>query len=389
MLISTKTPDINRQIILILSKYIHENKSKLNLLSTCKFFYNLRSDFNSNSNSNFNFNILYYQRVIITPNINLNILHSLTNVHYIIKNENNTTPGIFQKIKSNILNMITSLGSSNKDDTLIEIFYQNLFQIKNPTTLISNNLTHLKLTGNIDPDLIFNRLSLNLKCLILDSRPNNFLIGYDKIKRLNASIEHFGLHVGRECISKINPIVPGIDKNLVKRIIPINIKYFEFNMDEIFNVLDEFPMLKKIKYDTDSNYFQIFNNLKIPSNIISVSYINETYYTNDFYGETYDHVFEIFLSSLNKNVSTLHVAYYPNFMRTIFPHTITKLKINNLKTDQILPNTIQELHIKNIICTKNKLLSIDSNVTKLIIKYNDRQLLNPNIPLTCSIIYKY
>lgn len=53
MLIFNRTPSINRLLIILILGYINENKPKINLLLTCKFFYKLR------------FNIFYYEKIRI------------------------------------------------------------------------------------------------------------------------------------------------------------------------------------------------------------------------------------------------------------------------------------------------------------------------------------
>lgn len=324
MFIITESVDINRLILIIISKYIHENKSKINLLTTCKFMHGLR------------FEIFYYQRVTVT-NINLNIFDLLTR-----------------------LTRLTSIH-----------FYKIM-----PTPTLTNNLTYLKLTGEINLNFIFDQLPPKLKCLILDTDNNDFLALYKKIKPLNISIEHFGLYVKKfDC-----------DINIIKKIIPNNIKYFEFNVNKLFNTICDHPTLTKIKYDVNNCYYPSRCLKKIPPNITSVSYVEDYYYLNK---NDFSYSFYKFLSCINENVIELRVTHYTDNMYKNIPSTISKLKINNLRTNQKLPRTIQFLQIKKIILANDKLLSMDPNIKKLIVSYEDRYLLDPNVYVSCDVKYKF
>lgn len=356
----TKTTDISRQLIIILSKHIHENKPKLNLLSTCKFLYMLR------------FGVFYYQRVIIRNDTDPKILSRLTNTHYIIKSKQPLSK-IFSYTASKIKNMFMPMSYIMTENyTLSEIINQNLFQIKDLDILLPNNLTHLKLTGNINFDLVFGKLPPNLKSLIINSQLNNF--PNDKIKMLSASIEHLGLYVDD---------ISDISNDVAKKIIPINIKCLEFNKNNLVDILCEYPALTKIKYDAENDGIKSIKYLKnIPTNITSISYFEEQ--------QEYSFKFSIFLLNISNNVNTLHINHYTSEMYETIPPTISRLKINNTRTRILMiPRSVKELRIKKIIQTNNELLYIISRIKKLIINFKDRHLLDPHNHSEYIIVYKY
>lgn len=272
------------------------------------------------------YSVWYNQRQIITDKINTKILNRFTNIEYKIKIEKY---GFFQTI------------------------YRKLFNITN------QNITLHNLT--------------NLKTLIINDELATFLNNIDQTQVLPASITHFGLHTWIY-----------IHQDLAKKIIniiPKNITCFETARCELFDMLNYFPKLKKLIFQGhvyESNYF-IDQIKKIPPNITSI------YYT----GYYYDILFKLFLSNISLYVTTLHIGYYVTKMISEFPHTILKLKIDFIDSDEKLPRLIKELHIGEIKYTYDTLLFIGSNVTKLVINKNQQHLLNmKSISDTCIILFK-
>lgn len=339
MFMISQSVDINRMLTILLSEYIYQNKTKLSLLSTCKFMYKLKYD------------ILYYEEIYVTNKTNIKYLNSLTNIRLTSLN------GL--KMFNNLISVKIIIDDQNS----ITIDYVpprlKKLEILSSKIIIRaklSNVTHLKLCGLVDLNFIFNELPTGLKCLILGNEFNNLLKKYVDIKMLPMSIEHFGLYTN-----------DSFDINILEKIIPKNIKYFESNNYNFFNIACHYPTLTKINFN--------------PGYAKTSTFVN------------YASLFKIyiFLFSIGKlkYLKMLHIERYISLMQLHIPNTVSKLKINYIQTDQILPTGVEELIIKNIVSVNNNLLFIGHHVKKLTIRHKDQHLLDPNIKLMCAINYLY
>lgn len=373
MLILNKSFCINRLLIILICNNIYDNASKLNLLLTCKFLYDRRLD------------ILFYQEAEAP--------------------RNKTIRGAFTKIKitkkftklcsfKNVTSIYINVSNCKKiikylppKLVKLEIFNKNIsirYKISLPKTLkvlrleseqnIQNNffneglqrltmnakftydfiklpstLIYLKLLGNFNLDYIRYELTNGvplppfLSCFILDV--DYFDVAF--IPTLPDSIKHFGLYTKHEH-----------DVNSVKRIISQNIIHFEFDQCDWFDILHRYPLIKKI-----TNHGDDFNHDRV--------------------------IIPLFISKIKPSVTTLNLNFYLNSFNKYIPSTIKILKICNFKISLSLPNKINELHIKKIIESSNKLLQIPNNIKKLIISYDDKHLINLNNNPECVVMYKY
>lgn len=332
--------DINRSIIILICEHIYENKSKINFLSACKFMYSLRY-------------IMSYKHINITTN-QLPNLKLFNNISSIKIAEN--------KFKTNTVctnNFIHFLPSKLKKLEIIDnsVVIDNFFP---------DSLTYLKLSGTIDLKYI---LGSKIKYLVLCNLPYLFFES-NKINLQSHPVERLGLYLKYEF---------SIDHDLIKKIIPTSVKCFKFNNWKFFDILHEYPSLTKIKFGDDcyQNFTYVYQQInKIPSNVTSICYKYNDYYTIEFF------------NYIKKTVIYVHIYLYDGRMAKIIPETILKLKIDACGTNDILPTTIRELRIKNIFSIAGKLLCIGSNIKKLTIRRKDQHLLDPNIHAECKIIYK-
>lgn len=373
-----KTTDLNRILVLLICDKIYENKPKLNLLSTCKFAFSLR------------YSIVYYKKITM-GHYTISQFKSPTD----FKNLNNITNlritydtrEFLGRAWPRPINKINYYGDKLKKLTA------DLQIIKHSNcSSLPKSLTYLKLYIGTDGSFIFDNLPQGLKCLILE-----FDYGvFDKcneITILSSTIEHVGLYTSDFEFPSV-----------VKKIIPTNIKYFEFNDIIFFEKLHKYSLLTKIKFCNGQNDEYFANNIKkIPDNITSINYYvnKDSRYDQESAKlrdvgylakhkfkcnkncNCYDHCIEHVLSNLKQTVTTLSLHHYRENMEKKIPVTVVKLKLYEFIVDMIIPDTIQELCVKNI---KSKLF-VGSNVKKLTIKYRDRNMLDPDI--NAKIVYTY
>lgn len=371
MLILSKSVDVNRLLALLLSKYIYKNKTKIDLFSTCKFMYGLMYD------------VLYYEKVSVDAINNNKILNSLTDVHLF-------SPQIKSNIFDNVISMkITRVFS---ESTIINFLPPRLKKLEiinddiEINTDFPHSLTYLKLIGAIDIKLIFKKLLFGLKCLILDSRYKyHWGRSYSDEKKIKhniyelpsplpSTIEHFGFYTDNM-----------INMDAIKKNIPTSIKCLEFKDNKFFDILHDYPTLAKIKYVIVNENILFDTVKKIPNSVTSVTYSEiNNHPDQSIYDNTY-----VLVSNISQYVTALSIHNYSDFVHKIIPSTVIKLKMYSFSTNQFLPITVQELQIKNITVYNRKLLLIGPNVKKLTISLNDKKSLDPNIPPTCKILYKY
>lgn len=333
MLLSDNSIDINRILIILICEYIYENKPKLNLLSICKFFRTLK------------YTTAYYQDI----NIFADQLLSLKPFDNIISIKIIQNYRVMQPINY----LCPKLEKLNIYDHSIVI-----------NTRLPQSLTKLKLSSISNTNLIFFELPPKLKCLILRDNLGNFS-KYSTAKILNESIEHLGLYLHYN-----------YDYDLIKRIIPKNIKYLEFNNWKFFDMLHLFPSLTKIKIVSGlccADDYVIQQVKKIPDTITSVFY------------NCWDSSSEHFLNNIKKTVTALSV----NYCCVPISKTVRKLKIRNFDSRTIISDAVQELHILTFVNMFDNKLHIEPNIKKLIINFKDKNYLAPNIHHLCKIIYKY
>lgn len=392
--------NITNLLVTLISKYIYHNRTKLNLLSTCKFIYNIS-------------NIHYYQEVKIDTeqkikneftNICLNLNHSCkpNNLVLNFKLFNNITCltiNYSQELHDGSLFKIESLPSRlkilNVEGTVIiniglpptlEILFYAGYGLLSLNRLI--NLKKLTIGGNL-----FEELPVNLKYLkFLSWVDPNKISHINKIKNLKTLIFYENNIFNS---SEYNPLTfaeifnPEI-KHLslvsafyrfpchkLKQIIPKNITHLEIYKSDHTGILCEYPLLTKLtlKYVADSRHDEHLQ--KISSNITSIC--------TTLSGAEY-------LLPIFKNINYLTIyGSSGNTLRKILPENITRLKIHNLAhykllNDSDLLQNIQELCI-NSVSFVNKIVHLNSNLKKLKIKYNDRYRFIYNDE--CEVTYIY
>jgi len=233
------------------------------------------------------------------------------------------------------------------------------------------NLIYLKIIGYVGYDIILRRIPHGLKTLILKS--NEYDHKYKSnfsFMGLPESIEYLGLGLA---FSELN-------NNDFEQIIPKNITHFETSVSKYLNYLHKYPHLRKIILKGVDALSKIFI---LPSNIKSISYNYKKIYS------PYNKNLIDFFFPILKTVHTLSINVYEIFMQEFIYKNIIKLKIYKHHTNLLLPKTIQELHIKNIIKSDDMLLKINPNLKKLVIDYDQKHLLDLSVYDTCEVIFKY
>lgn len=347
--------DTSRTVIIIICSYVYENKTKLNLLSTCKFFYELLHS------------IPFYQKVKVCnldmieklpprlKNLSLNIIFNkipkqldhIVLPNYLEKISITSNVWIIKKIPVTIKRLkLGEYYSYLPTKDFFPLGLEKLTMCIYPDTdinILPNSLVCLKIIKNINMNFINNGLPPNLQSLIFDfGTRKNFLNEFiQKIKMLPDTIKYLDLKNTFQCA----------ETNQLRKFIPKNIVCLKFNSIQYLDILDEYPKLTKI---TARFALTAINIKKIPLNIISLSCRWSS-----------DYEISLFL---------------------LLPLSIIKLKIKYYYLDKIvLPPNIKILCIKNIQTLNNKLLKIYSSIEKLIITHKDKHLLDPNIYSKCNV----
>lgn len=417
MFLLSSNADVDRAIIIIICKYIYNNRFKLNFLSTCKFVYSVIDS------------IYFYQQVKIYKNVSSMInIKRFANVHvdsYSVKtyfsndkffNDANKIkisnyklysvtdqkifylPPALKKLK---INSDCELNQNITYPKYLEILY--LPELKQQmqsfplglkklcinnltfgkTNILHLNLTYLKIVGYVNFDTILSNLPLGLKTLIFKSNDNDHKYQSDTIfSSLPLSITYLGLGSSFDKLNRDN----------FRKIIPKNITRLKTNISECFNSLHGYTYLKKIIID-DTHLILLPEIKNLPQCVKSISY------NYDKRWQSPNKVFVDFLHTIPKSITTLLINKYENFMTIHIPKNITKLKVYNMYTWQSyydknctiscsLLKTIQELHIKNIIKVDDKLLIINPSPEKLIIGSDQKYFLHNSIYDTREVILK-
>lgn len=369
-----------RSIIILVCTYIYDNVPKINLLLTCKFIYNLRKNISLYQQVNFNHSRRYNNMMLYT-NIYTNITNyfetkpeELSNVReltiseglllyapqklkisYIPKNNLKilkildmhevTADCILPKTLHTLkLCLSKSITDNFFPENLKKLSVGGHFTYRTDLNFLFPNLTYLKFLTRPNLDFILYKLPPNLKCLILkyveyQSAYNNNTI----LNMLPNNIKHFALGKSFRNFS--------FDQ--MKRIIPKNIRHLDIDDNIFYDVSCDYPSLTKISIKCGGDNFVIEKLLWIPS------------------------------------ITSLCVRNYKDQIIKYIPSHIIKLKLKEMYTASMLPNTIQELYIGNLKKNSNKLFCTGSNIKKLTIKYNDKYLLDPSVYDTCKVIFKY
>lgn len=411
MILPNKSAIINRLIIILISEQIYNNRTKINLLLTCKFIYSIIDD------------IYFYQEVKIRKIINLSILKRFTNI-----NLNHYPSLIYIKLFDNVTKMTISDGgpeylnnrhTADLRDLPVKLKKLEIFQacalnnnVELPQTLeilylkcslshFPNNLkkltlksfplntrlplslTYLKFLDYIDDGFFINDSPITsknykLKTLILYDDYLNILPKYDpklKLKQFNPNIKHLSLGSAFDNFSD----------DILVRIIPKNITHLETNLTVRVNVPACINILKE--YSLTKLTLRRVNLLKddhikiIPLSVTSISfeYGNFSHHSNP-------DKLAFFLRKIPLNIRSLSINNYYMSMINFYPSNIIKLKIFNYRCTA-LPNSIEELYIENIDPEINTNYSIGSHIKKLNIKYSDRNRFIYNDG--CLVTYRY
>lgn len=381
MLALDKSVDINRLLILLICDRVYENKSKFNLLLTCKLAHNLRDRIFFNQNIKLKksqFKLSKYKNItsltIICHYLKKNII-----IKYLPPKLKKLKLDVSCKFDNNLIlpNNLEELNCFLVETPIVKNFLPHslrkliIYADSVNSDMLPPNLIYLKIMGNIPIDFFYGTFPSSLRCLILNNYlyKNRYESNTKIMARLPDQIKHFALNYAFDDL-KIEQI---------NNIIPKNITHLEINIKECCAILKNYPLLKKLTIH-QGQFFNSRQVSNIPSNIISI-YL-------DYDDDDRDNFIEL-LSYIKPTVTTLSFNKYHNFIKKYIPSTVKKLKLQYVDTKKILPNTIEELHINKITYTANQLLCIPLNIKKLTIKYDQQFLLKLNIHPDCKIIFKY
>lgn len=401
-MLSNRT-DTNRTIFIIVCSYIYNNRSKLNLLSTCKFFYeqyhliffyelvdaskiinpNIASRFTNIKINCFEFNYEIFTNVECLAITKCTIIRCLPPKLIKLYIYDTQTIIINNIVMPKNLKILHVMSRQPMIDNFLLDSLERLF-ICGPyhSNILPRNLKYLRIGPDVNSFLILNKISARittaesvvsskLKCLILEGNiVRQFLFDYDipNIK-LPETVKHFSL----------NPLNISIEQ--LRYIMPKYITHFEFDNIKHYDILHEYPTLTKITIR--NNDHPLFNQhlQKIPKHITSISYNYEE--KADFFGD--------FFRYLPPTVTSLSINYYRKSLMCdgkMIPSTVRKLRLCNFNNNTTIPTCIRELQIDNI-SVSNKIMYWQLTVKKLIIKYADRQYLDSDIYNNCDVVYKY
>lgn len=350
--------DNNRCVIILICNYIYKNRPKLNLIITCKFTYKLIN------------NIFFYERVQIKNN--MKNIGRCTNISMSSEHMD----------KFNLLTNVTDLilsGYAEKSIITIHCFPTKLKKLKildffyfSNTCIFPKHLQKLIIRGNftysddfpcLPPNLIYlkfislpnlqyilHKLPSNLKCLKLNHKsyyPYTYKYTNIPMNMLPSTINHLMLG------SPFNYFT--IEQ--IKQLVPKNIERFDFSSLKIIDILHEYPLLTKITI------------------------------LNCTYG---DHLPE-YLKKIPPNITSIYFKNnYDSHVDECIPSTVTKLRVDILKSPYKIPSSIKKLRIGTVSYDSHNIPKINfgPDLKKLIIDQKYKDLLDPIIYDTCQVIFK-